>query len=201
MGAKGTKERILEAAVEAARRDGHRGASVEEIAGAAGITRQALYRHFPTKDDLFRASVAMMQERSLAAGSAKAQAARKTGAAAPDVLFTFLHARYDMMMSVAEGTHAAELLEEHSRLCADVTAKYMALLEAALIREVETEQRAGRLKLRAGLTPAALAQALLVCARGVKAGGAAMSRRAFRTGLKRMVDLVIEGAAKRAPGV
>jgi hypothetical protein len=52
--------------------------------------------------------------------------------------------------------------------------------------------------LRAGLTARALAQALMAAARGVKGAHPAPSRRRFKAALKRMVDLILEGAAADA---
>lgn len=46
------RHRIIEAALEAFREEGYR-ASVERIAAKAGVARQTLYNHFPSKDDLF----------------------------------------------------------------------------------------------------------------------------------------------------
>ncbi|MBI1186537.1 MAG: TetR family transcriptional regulator [Alphaproteobacteria bacterium] len=185
-----TRQRILEAAITAARRDGHRRSSVEEIAHAAGITRQALYRHFPTKDDLFRASAALLHERALAA--AAAQTSKGVGM---DAIFATLHARYDYIIATIEGTHAQELIEESSRLCPDISDRSVRRFEALLCDAVEAQRRAGRLALRPGLTPRTLAQTLMAAARGVKSAHPAPSRRQFKTALRRIVDLILAGAA------
>ena len=46
------RRRLIEAAAEAFREEGYR-ASMERIAAKAGVARQTLYNHFPSKDDLF----------------------------------------------------------------------------------------------------------------------------------------------------
>ncbi len=58
-GSKGqrTRARILEAAIEHFARDGHRGASVPEIARSVGVSHSTLYQHFGRKEDLLRAAV------------------------------------------------------------------------------------------------------------------------------------------------
>src|ERR687885_514334 len=43
---------ILDAALEVFSRHGYNGASIDEIAGAAGISKALIYEHFPSKKDL-----------------------------------------------------------------------------------------------------------------------------------------------------
>lgn len=47
-----SRARLIEAAMEVFREEGYR-ASVERIAAKAGVARQTLYNHFPSKDALF----------------------------------------------------------------------------------------------------------------------------------------------------
>lgn len=47
-----TRMRLIQAAREAFMKEGYR-ASVDRIAARAGVARQTLYNHFPSKDDLF----------------------------------------------------------------------------------------------------------------------------------------------------
>ncbi|MEM9107632.1 MAG: TetR/AcrR family transcriptional regulator [Pseudomonadota bacterium] len=49
---------ILTAAIGLFRRDGYAGASMEEIAGQAGVSTATLYRHFRSKAELFEAVAA-----------------------------------------------------------------------------------------------------------------------------------------------
>lgn len=49
-----TKQRILDAALEVFGEKGFRGASVDEIATSAGVTKGAVYYYFEDKDDLAR---------------------------------------------------------------------------------------------------------------------------------------------------
>jgi TetR/AcrR family transcriptional repressor of mexJK operon len=51
------RHRLIEAAREAFRHDGFRGASVDRIAAAAGVAKQTLYNHFPSKEALFEETI------------------------------------------------------------------------------------------------------------------------------------------------
>jgi AcrR family transcriptional regulator len=57
MGARDTRESILDAAVTVYGREGSRGFSMRGVAAEAGITATAIYRHFPDKAALARALV------------------------------------------------------------------------------------------------------------------------------------------------
>ena len=66
---------VLEAALAVFARHGYKKASMDEVAHAAGVSRQGLYLHFPSKEDLFRATVAHALQRSQAAVAAVVDAA------------------------------------------------------------------------------------------------------------------------------
>jgi AcrR family transcriptional regulator len=54
-----TRDRLIQAAREAFMEEGYR-ASVEGIAARAGVAKQTLYNHFPSKDELFSESVGLI---------------------------------------------------------------------------------------------------------------------------------------------
>jgi TetR/AcrR family transcriptional regulator, regulator of autoinduction and epiphytic fitness len=64
------RSRLLDAAVATFVRFGFRKTSMEEVARAAGLSRQGLYLHFSTKEDLFKAAL----RHALASGLAGAAA-------------------------------------------------------------------------------------------------------------------------------
>jgi AcrR family transcriptional regulator len=51
------REQIIAAAVPMFARSGHAGTSLDDVAAAAGISRMIIYRHFESKDDLYRAAI------------------------------------------------------------------------------------------------------------------------------------------------
>src|SRR5436190_20334550 len=69
------RDRILDAAMLVFRRQGFRRSSIEQAADAAGLTRQALYHHFKSREALFRAVIERLHENALAAEIASAEAA------------------------------------------------------------------------------------------------------------------------------
>ena len=73
------RTRILDAAMLVFRRHGFRRSSIEQAAEAAGLTRQALYHHFKSKEALFRAVIERLHEDALAAEIAAASAAENAG--------------------------------------------------------------------------------------------------------------------------
>lgn len=85
-----TRDRILEAALFLFARDGYEATSTGAIAGELGMTKSALYKHFPDKRAIFDSLVDGMLERhrgagaglGLAPGSAR-DAARAYARAAP----------------------------------------------------------------------------------------------------------------------
>src|SRR5258708_15844446 len=87
------RDRILDAAMLVFRRHGFRRSSIEETAEAAGLTRQALYHHFKSKEALFRAVIERVHENALAAGQAAAEHAERAGQALPDIVIALAAAR------------------------------------------------------------------------------------------------------------
>ena len=64
MNATANRERVLRAATAAFTLDGYR-ASIDRIALRAGVAKQTVYAHFPSKDDLFKEVVREMASRVL----------------------------------------------------------------------------------------------------------------------------------------
>src|SRR5262249_6385152 len=88
-----SRERILDAAMEIFARYGYRRASMDQVAEAAGLTRQAVYHHFASKEALFRAAVDALHDGALEAAVSAGAAAEQAGHGLPDVLATLIDAK------------------------------------------------------------------------------------------------------------
>ncbi|WP_437809275.1 TetR/AcrR family transcriptional regulator [Sorangium sp. So ce1078] len=64
------RRRLMDAALTVFLRFGFRKTSMDEVARAAGVSRQGLYLHFATKEELFRASVEHFLDAALGAVTA-----------------------------------------------------------------------------------------------------------------------------------
>src|SRR5215467_3288407 len=110
----GPKTRILDATMLVFRRHGFRRSSIEQVAEAAGLTRQALYHHFESKEALFRAVIEQLYETARAAEITAAEDAEKTGSGLPDILIVQVNTRLThLIASFAGSPHIEELFSEH----------------------------------------------------------------------------------------
>jgi AcrR family transcriptional regulator len=190
-----TPTRIVEAALVAFGRYGYRQTSMELVAEQAELSRQALYRYFPTKEALFAAAVARLHESALDAAAEAARAARSAGEDAAGVLAAQLGAHYATLLERLHGSpHAAELLDENHRQCGEIASDAGRRFAVQLTATIRAEQRAGRLARARDLSPKQLADYLVAAARGVKSATPAPAPGAFRRDLARMVHLLVAGA-------
>ena len=96
------------------RRQGFRRSSIEQAAEAAGLTRQALYHHFESKEALFRAVIERLHEEALAAEIAAATAAENAGGSLADILVASVSAKLGQLAASLDGSpHVEELFSEH----------------------------------------------------------------------------------------
>src|SRR3954452_1484324 len=107
------RTRILDAAMLVFRRHGFRRSSIEQAAEAAGLTRQALYHHFESKEALFRAVIERLHENALSAEIAAADAAAEAGKNLAEILIAEVVARLKQLIAPLEGSpHIEELFSE-----------------------------------------------------------------------------------------
>jgi AcrR family transcriptional regulator len=143
------RDRILEAAMLVFRRHGFRRSSIEQAAEAAGLTRQALYHHFESKEALFRAVVERVYQAEIAAAEAK----EKAGFGLADILVAQITTRLTHLIASLDGSpHVEELFSEHLGQSRDLYQKYASLSAAqgtATIERVCAKQKLG-LRMAAG---------------------------------------------------
>ena len=196
------RDRILDAAMAVFRRHGFRRSSIEQAAEAAGLTRQALYHHFKSKEALFRAVIERLHETALAAEIAAAIAAEKAGGGLADILVAGVTARLQAIHRVVRRFAAyrgAVLRTSHSRR-ATSTRNMPALYAAHGVATIERVCRKQRLALADGMTPQKLAQCVEMAINGAKSAHPGMQPAdAFVDDLTTMARMLVAGAVTPLP--
>jgi AcrR family transcriptional regulator len=193
--------RILDAAMLVFRRHGFRRSSIEQAAEAAGLTRQALYHHFKSKEALFRAAIERLHENALAAEIAAANATDKAGGSLADILIAEVTARLRQFIASFDGSpHIEELFSEHLVQARDLYQKYAALYGEQLIATIERVCRKQRLVLAENMTSRSLARCIEMAISGTKSVHPAMQPAdAFLRDLEIMLRTLVAGAVGLAP--
>jgi AcrR family transcriptional regulator len=188
----GSSDRILSAAENIFARFGFRRASMSQIADEAGLTRQALYHHYPGKEALFRAVVEELHEHAYEAEAAAGLDQEQAGKGLADILAAQIGARFRYLLEcVEESPQAEELLSEHQIQTRDL---YQSFIEHNADLRAETIDRvcARRgLSLKDGMTSRELAHCIQIAIRGLN--NLRLNNHMLRE-LDRMVRLLVAGA-------
>jgi AcrR family transcriptional regulator len=192
-----SRERILDAAMDVFSQYGYRRSSMEQVAQQAGLTRQALYHHFETKESLFRAVVEALHEGAFAAEVVAGEQQERAGGGLADIIAAQIDARFRYILDcLASSPHAKELLSEHQLQTRDL---YQSFVEHHLSLRVETIDRvcASRgIALQEGITALDLARCIQIGIRGIDA---LRHDAAALNDLDRMVRLLVAGALAHEP--
>ncbi len=167
---------VLEAAAVVFARYGFRKASMDEVARAAGVSRQGLYLQFANKQELFRRALEHSLNSQLTAALA---ALSRSG----DGLEANLIAACDAWSGRFVGTlgaDATDLMCASTSLAGATLTRYESRFEAAVAAAIADSPLDGYCA-KAGLCPKDLAHALHATARGLKHSSA--SREEFVKGM------------------
>lgn len=194
----GSPDRILSAAENIFARFGYRRASMGQIAEEAGLTRQALYHHYASKEALFRAVVEQLHECAYEAEAASGLDQEQSGGGLADILAGQIGARFRYLLEcVAESPQAEELLSEHQLQTRDL---YQSFIEHNADLRAETIDRVCArqgLVLQNGMTSRDLARCIQIAMRGFN--DLRLNADVLRE-LDRIVRLLVAGAiAPAAP--
>jgi len=172
-------------------RHGYRLTSMELVGQQAGLTRQALYHHFGSKEALFLAVVETIQRGAQDAADTAGLAQERSGAGLAEVLVTQIVARWQYVSDRVNGSpHADELLSEHRRQSKELN-QVFTQSEVGLLVETIDRFCAHGLRLRAGLTASELARGIQLAARGVKAD---LIEERLLADLETVIGLMVAGA-------
>ena len=195
------RTRILDAAMLVFRRHGFRRSSIEQAAEAAGLTRQALYHHFKSKEALFRAVIEQLHENALAAEIAAANAAEKAGGSLADIPIAEVTGRLRPVIASFDGSpHIEELFSEHLVQARDLYQRYAGLYGRELAATIERVCRKQQLNLAAGMNSRNFARCIEMAISGSKSVHPAMQPAdAFLKDLEIMVRTLVAGAVGASP--
>ena len=190
------QDRILDAAMRVFRRHGFRRSSIEQAAEEAGLTRQALYHHFSSKEALFRGAIERLYEQALAAEAAAAKAAQEADRDLADVIVAEIGARLGVLFAALEGSpHLEELFSEHLAQARDLYQTYSTRFGDEVAATIKRVCRARNLKLAKGVTVEKLAQCIEMAIHGTKSAYPSMQPvDAFLKQLTMMLRMLIAGA-------
>ena len=192
----GSSDRILSAAENIFARFGFRRASMSQIAEEAGLTRQALYHHYSSKEALFRAVVEQLHECAYEAEAAAGLEQEAAGGGLADILAAQIVARFRYLLEcVEESPQADELMSEHQLQTRDLYQSFVehnAGLRAETIARVCAKQA---LVLQNGMTSRELAHCIQMAIRGFN--NLRLDAGLLRE-LDRMVRLLVAGAVAPA---
>jgi len=188
------RDRIIDAAMHVFRRHGFRRSSIEQAAEAAGLTRQALYHHFDSKEALFRAVIERLYQDALVAETAAAEAKENDGGGLADILVAQIAARVTHLIASLDGSpHVEELFSEHLGQCRDLYQKYAGLYAAQGVATIERMRRRQRLVLR--IAPGELWRCIEMAVHGTKSAYPNMQPlAAFLADLEIMLRTLVAGA-------
>jgi AcrR family transcriptional regulator len=170
------REALLEAAVGVFARYGFRKTSMDEVARAAGVSRQGLYLLFDDKEELFRKALTFKLARQL---SAAVVALSSVGEPLEARLVAACDAWAGQFIGTM-GADAADLMCASTSLAGDTLTHYETLFEKALAHAIEASALLNFCT-AAGVSPADAATALHATARGLKQGS--HSRQDFVRGM------------------
>jgi AcrR family transcriptional regulator len=166
---------LLDAAVSVFTRYGYRKTSMEDVARAAGVSRQGLYLLFSNKEELFRRAL----EHSLSSQLGAALDVLTRGSDLEQRLIAACD-EWSGRFVGALGADAADLMCAGSSLAGGTLEAYEARFEEALAGAL-AESPLSRFWHNAGITSAEAARALHATARGLKHSCA--TRQEFRKGI------------------
>jgi AcrR family transcriptional regulator len=199
------QDRILDAAVRVFGRHGFRRSSIEQAAEEAGLTRQALYHHFASKEALFRAVLERLYEQGLAAEIAAARAAEEAGLELADILVAEIGARMQSLLaSLKDSPHTEELFSEHLAQARDLYQSYSSRFADEIATTIARVCRNRKLALESGISVRELARCVEMAIHGTKAAFPSMQPLdAFLKQLETMLRMLIAGAmaplSKKSP--
>ncbi|MEV5609952.1 TetR/AcrR family transcriptional regulator [Streptomyces sp. NPDC052225] len=123
-------DEVLDATYDCLTRYGVRRTTMDDIAGAMGVSRSAVYQYVRNKDDAVRRLAERLYEQALVRAR---RAAADTALPHADRVRGVLTAKLDLVLDLSgDSPHTAELLDEKVRLLSDICTSFVAELRTLL---------------------------------------------------------------------
>ena len=184
------RDGILEAATVVFLRYGFKKTSMDDLARAAGLSRQGLYLHFDTKEALFKAALHGLVSESRAALRA---ALARDDLGVEERLVGAFEALHGQAFGAASSEHMNELLEAATSLTGPLVAELEQELTAGVVRILASSGVSAAWK-AVGVSARELAENLSGTSVGVKHSVKTLA--AYRARMRTAVKIVARGAHK-----
>ncbi len=169
-----------------------------ELAAECGLTRRALYHHFSSKEEAFRAQLVWRQMREMDDAVAAASHVLCEGGSGIDAVVKAVDAGFgSTQRELAISSKAIEFGNVVSRHCSDLVfeaGENFRVRLANLLRELEER---GMLFVKRDFSAELIAELLVCAARGVNAGLPAFPVGELESRYQRMCESILFGCASR----
>jgi AcrR family transcriptional regulator len=167
-----------------------------KIAALCGLTRRALYHHFSSKEDLFRACIKQGNVNALEQGDVAARALLDSGASALDVIAGWFDVRFGQVRRrVNDSPHGAALNDLAFRLATDIMIEVSYDTNRNIAELLVELERRGLLVLRKDITVERTARLLGDGARGVNQARPPIPNSRIAQHYREMTEAVLYGCA------
>lgn len=189
---------ILDTALTVFCQYGYGKTTMQDIARAAGMSRAALYLHFPSKEELFRAGSRRAHSRAL--GEVDAALAEQ-GEVLSRVDAAMAAYFEGLLAKISSSVHGGEVLDASLDIAGDIVSDAHAALAARLASALHAAEAAGEVQFTTSAATAEdIALLLLVVAEGLKKTSAdPRSRREHKALFLRLVHAGITPGGTSAP--
>jgi AcrR family transcriptional regulator len=173
--------------------------TMSDLAGHCQMTRRGLYHHFSSKDEAFRETIRLGNERTRRESLNEGERLITEGAGLLDVVTGVLDVRYgETRRRLARSPFAYEVNDYAFRICRSVMIEAAGLFQADFVKLLERTADAGLLRLTGDVSLESLVQLLCDGARGTNQSFFAPAPVDIRDRYRQMSRAILYGCA--APG-
>lgn len=183
---------ILEAAITQFSQYGYRKTSMEDIAGAAGVSRPSLYVYFENKEEIFRSLVQLLNQEAIDDAQSALIDNRANEPVTQRIERALIAFNVALYRRLHDSPHGEELMDESSRLSGNITQDFFGRFQTLLQDEFTYADEQGELALAsAGVTAEQAAETIRYAAIGLKTG--TPDTHAYETRLQHFIRVYLAG--------